>query len=461
MNQSPATHPLVPERTARILGWVARGLWLAALIAFHLWNICHYDPISGYDALDHLRVIATYHETGHAPAGGYGALNPPLYYIVMGGIWGLTQSVKALHVWELTSSLKVLQVVSLLLYGVNVWIVKKLLWTVTRNPWVRWPALTFVAYLPVHIAYAYMIFNYSLSHTLELGTIYALYSFARRPQLQRLVAAGVLAGLGAFTALTCLYTVPLGALTAFVYGPRALRRRLLWLGAFLLAFGVATLPFYRYQKNQACYLCTGNRAPTNKPFTKVYPPGFYTHFSFRALKYPYYPNHFYDGMWNLIYETTFADYFGYLVPPRLTDFGAPQNKTGLVSTGRHFIDRQLLHRAGLLSLSALPSALAILIALAVAGYRSADWLVRVFRTRARAPLSLFVFAGSVAVLAQYLAYIHRYPNWVNLHAGYLLAILVLATVEVTRLLRWRWARGAMAVAFSGYAAGCVFVFLFR
>jgi hypothetical protein len=458
MNPAPAIRAILNARTARIAGWVARGLWVAGLVAFHVWNIRHYDPISGYDALDHLRVIAIYHDSGHAPAGGYGALNPPFYYILMGALWGLTQSIK------------VLQVSSLLLYFVNVWIIKKLLWTVTRNPWVRWPALSFVAYLPVHIAYAYMIFNYSLAHTLELGALYALYSFARRPQLQRLVTAGVLAGLGAFTALTCLYTVPLGALTAFVYGPRALRRRLLWLGAFLLAFAVATLPFYRYQKDQRCYLCTGNRSPTNKPFAQVYPRGFYTHFSLRALKEPYYPHHFFDGMWNLIYETTFADYFGYLVPPRLTDFGAPTNKAGLASTGRHFVDAQLMHRAGILCLASLPSALAILMALGVAGYRSIVWLTRVRLTRlwqtrlqgdVRAPLSLFVIVASLAVLAQYLAYIHRYPNWVNLHAGYLLAIFVLAPVELGHLLRSRWARGAMAVAFSGYAAGCCYVFLFR
>ncbi len=432
--------------TLRVGRWLLPVLWIAAFVAFHAWNFVHYDPVWGYDGREHMRVMETYHQTGHRPPSGYGSTNPPLYYLVTGAIWGRTHAIK------------IVQLFSLLLFGVNVWILKGLLWSATRNPWMRWSALSFGSYLPVHLAYAYMVFNYGLSHTLELGAVYCLYSFACRARTRRLVAAGVLAGLGIVTALTTLYVAPLGVFTAFAFGPRSFCRRLLHIGAFAAALGATVAPFYRYEKGQKCFLCTGNRSATNKSFSEVYPLHFYIHFSPVGLLHPYYPNHFFDGLWNLIYETAFDDYFGYLIPGRLTDV-AGRNKRGLASTGRHFIDHDRQVREGILGLVAVPSAIALLIGAARAAGKSIIWLVRM--RRMRAPLSAFTGAASLLCFYQFLAYIHRYPNYVNIHAGYILVIFLLLAVEVARTFRARWARDVTAAAFSAYAVGAAFVFLLR
>jgi hypothetical protein len=423
-----------------------RALWIAAFVGFHLWNFTHYDPIRGYDGLHHMRVLRWYHDTGGPPASGYGSSNPPLYYMITGSLWG----------WK--HSYKVVQAFSVFLFGVNVWLLKRLLWSATRDPWMRWSALSFVAFLPVHITYAYMIFNYALAHTLEIAAVYCLYRFCEVADLRRLVGAGVLSGLSIFTALTGLYLVPLGVFAAFIFTPRALGRRLLATGAFVIAVAAVSVPLYFYPRRaRDCFLCTVNRSPTKQPSTEVYPSRFYWHVSASGLLKPYFPYHFTDGLWNLLYETAFGDYLGYLVPDRLTDWGVKSTK-GLVSTGRHYLDARRAHELAMLSLLAIPVALALLLAFGRAALKTFAWLRRL-RT-SPPPLSMFVLATALLSFAQFVAYIHKYPDYVNIHAGYFLIAFLIGAVELAAAAQARWSRAA-SLALTLYAAGTYWVFLLR
>jgi hypothetical protein len=421
-------------------------LWIAAFVGFHVWNLAHYDPIRGYDGLDHMRVLRSYHDTGRPPAFGYGSTNPPLYYMITGALWG----------WK--HSYKVVQAFSLLLFGANVWLLKRLLWSATRNTWMRWAALSFVAFLPVHISYAYMIFNYSLAHTLEIAAAYCLYRFCEVADVRRLIGAGVLSGLSIFTALTGLYLVPLGIFTAFAFTPRTLGRRLLATGAFVIAVGAVSVPLYFYSpRARGCFLCTVNRTQTSRPSTQIYPPRFYWNFSASALLQPYYPNHFVNGLWNLLYESAFGDYLGYLVPDRLTDWGA-KDQSALVSTGRHYLDARRAHEYAAVNLLAVPVALALLLTFVRAAVKTFAWLRRL-RT-SPPPQSAFVLAAALLSFAQFLAYIHRYPDYVNIHAGYFLIAFLLGVVELAAAAEAGWNRAA-SLALTVYAAGTYWVFLLR
>jgi hypothetical protein len=423
-----------------------RALWIAAFVGFHVWNFVHYDPIRGYDGLHHMRVLRAYHDTGRPPPFGYGSNNPPLYYMISGAIWG----------W--THSYKVVQAFSLLLFGVNVWLLKRLLWSVTRDTWMRWAALSFVAFLPVHITYAYMIFNYALGHALEIAAVYCLYRFCESADLRRLVGAGVLSGLSVFTALTGLYLLPLGVFTAFTFTPRTLGRRLVHTAAFVIAVAAVSVPLYFYPpRARDCLLCTVNRTETSRPSTEIYPPRFYWNFSASALLKPYYPNHFVNGLWNLVYETAFGDYLGYLVPDRLTDWGVKSTK-GLVSTGRHFLDARRAHELALVCVLAVPVALALLLAFGYAAVKTFAWLRRL-RT-SPPPRSAFVLVAALLSFAQFLAYIHRYPDYVNIHAGYFLIAFLLGAVELASAARAGWNRAA-SLALTVYAASAYWVFLLR
>ena len=435
------------ERRKRWLGIALRVLWLALFLAFHGWNFAHYNPLSGYDGKDHLRVLQSYHETGHAPVWGYAASNPPLYYAVAGAVWGLTASVKAV------------QALSLALFCCNVWIVKRMLWVATRNPVLRWAALSFIAYLPVHITYAYMVFNYSLAHAEALATVYCLYSFARRPRKCLLGAAGVLTSLGIFTALINLYLIPLAAFTALFFGPRKLARRLLWTFTFLLGVGVALAPYYFHARiAQGCFFCTSHRIVATQPASALYPRAFYTDAKLSGLSEPYF-HHTDNSLWNLLYETAFGDYFGYLVPERLTD-SAPSH-TGLISSGRHFLDPQRQRQLAWLNFLALPVAFALLAAFVHACGKSVAWLPRALRSKP--PISLLFLVAAGLVFAQFFTYIHRYtsPNHVNVHAGYVLLLFLLGPVELVTMLKSRLPRVLVEVAFFSYAAAAYWVFLLR
>ena len=425
-------------------------LWLAAFAVFHVWNFVHYDPLTGYDGQAHLRVLVYYGLWGHAPTSGYATTNPPLYYLLAGALYRLAHDYKAV------------QALSLALFCCNVAIVKRLLWSATRAPLLRWSALSFIAFLPVHITYAYMVFNYSLAQTEALLAVYCLYSFAQRPRKLALAAAGALTSLGIVTALTNLYLVPLAGISALFFGPAQLKRRWAWALSFVLGVLLTLAPFYAYEQSKhGCFFCTSHRVVAQQPASQLYPRSFYTDVKLSGLREPYF-HHVDNSLWNLLYETAFGDYFGYLIPARLSD-RAPSH-AGLTSSGRHYLDRARQQQLAWLNFIALPIALALSAALARSCFRSLAWLPRMERDRP--PLSLLFVLTTGLVFAQFLSYIHRYTSQghVNVHAGYLLIVFLLGPVELVRWLdeqQSRRLRALVALSFLVYAGAAYWVFLLR
>ena len=419
--------------------------WLLVVGGFNLWNFLHYQPQWGYDGPGHISAVK--HLLSHfaMPTSGYASTNPPAYY-----------AVAALFLY-LFGSLKVVQFLSLILYSINLALLARVLWQATGSPWLRWGLLTLFALLPPHLAYAYMVFNYSLSTSLAILSLFLMRSYLSRPEptLRRIVLAALVTGVGILTALSNLFLIPTGICLA-VLGAGRLSRRALAAFLFLVVTTSVVAPYaILSHKTTGCFLCTGNRIPTTKSVLRVYPKEFYYHLSAAALKQPFYPHHHQDGLWPILYHTLFGDYYGYLVPERLTDVtgGGP----GMVSTGRHFIDPARSRQLNYLSWLALPIGLLFLAAAVSLARKSFCWL-RGQRTPLTREAVLSVIAGG-AIFCQFLLYIHRYPNYVNIHSGYLFPAVFLLCAESARLVRGRLTTAVVATTLALYCAGAYWTFI--
>jgi hypothetical protein len=419
--------------------------WLLVVGGFNLWNFLHYQPQWGYDGVEH--VAAVKHLLSHLamPTRGYASTNPPAYY-----------AVAALFLY-LSGSLKVVQFLSLILYSINLALLARLLWQATENPWLRWGLLTLFALLPPHLAYAYMVFNYSLSTSLAILSLFLMRSYLSRPEptLRRIVLVAIVTGVGILTALSNLFLIPTGICLAILGAGRLSRRAL---AAFLFVAVAASVvaPYaILHHKTTGCFLCTGNRIPTRRSVFQVYPREFYYHVSATALELPFYPHHHRDGLWPILYHTLFGDYYGYLVPERLTD--ATGGGPGLVSTGRHFIDSGRIGQLNALSRLALPIGLLFLAATVSLARKSFCWL-RGQRTPLTREAVLSVIAGG-AIFCQFLLYIHRYPNYVNIHSGYLFPGVFLLCAESARLVRGRLTTAVVATTLAIYCGAAYWTFI--
>jgi hypothetical protein len=411
---------------------------------FNFWNFFHYQPLWGYDGYQHIGAIRYLLSHLAMPTSGYASTNPPAYYTA------------AALILYLFGFLKAVQFLSLILYSINLALLARLLWQATGSSWLRWGLLTLFALLPVHLAYAYMVFNYSLSTNLAILALFLMRSYLSRPEptLRRIVLAALVTGAGVLTALNNLFLIPTGVCLALLGAGRFSRRAL----AALFFLGVTTSVVAPYalfrQKTAGCFFCTGNRVSTAVSVLEVYPKEFYYHLSVAALDQPFFPHHHRDGLWPILYHTLFGDYYGYLVPERLTD--ASGARPGLVSTGRHFVDSARIRQLNCLSRIALPIGF-LFLAAAVSLTRKSFWWLRGQRTALTREAVFSVIAGG-ALFCQFLVYIHRYPNYVNIHAGYLFPGVFLLCAESARLVRGRWTAVVVA-ALAIYCAAAYWTFI--
>jgi len=411
-SDEPAVRGAVPVKAALLLG----------LALFHVHNFVVYDPGWGYDGAAHILLVRLFSESMEfSPLGVYGGTNPPLYYVLAGRI--------------LTSldSLKAVQAFSLVLFATSLIVIWIALRRLCGDSPLRWPILVFFALNPLHLAYAYMVFNYSLAQTIALCFVCALMVLAGRGGLARPAVAAAALGLSAaaavWTSLTNLALLPIGAAFFSCYPSLSKRTRVLATAVFL-GVSLTTIAPYAVLKNleEGCSFCTRNRPATARSFSEVYPARYYYWMSLRPFHQPHVPHYWKDGMWPVLYQTYFSDYFNYLVGPRYALTGkAP----GLVTVGPHSTDALRTTEFTLLNYLGLPLAGAMLAALAMSGWNA--W--RYFR-RGQADLfvDVIVCLATLAYFAQFLAYIHRYPDYVNIHAGYLLPTTVPLWIQVGRRL---------------------------
>jgi hypothetical protein len=397
---------------------LTKAALLIVLAAFHLHNFVVYDPRWGYDGASHILMVSLYaRSVEFNPVALYAGTNPPLYYLLAG---------KILSAFD---SLKVVQALSLLLFSLNLTVMWIALRRVCRDSPLRWPILVFFAVNPLHLAYAYMVFNYSLAQAIAIGFVGGLLILAVRVDLPRplLVASGLglAAAAGVWTSLTNLALLPIGGVFLLLHPALTRRTRILAIALFL-GVGLAAIAPYVALKNleEGCVLCTRNRPVTTHAFYEVYPARYYYWVSLRPFHQPHVPHFWKDGMWPVLYQTYFGDYFNYLVGPR---YALIDRDPALVKVGPHSTDAGRDGKLELLNYLGLPLAAAMLAALALAVWNSWRYL------RTRHPglfVDLIVCVSSVIYLAQFLAYIHRYPDYVNIHAGYLFPITAPLWIQV-------------------------------
>ena len=395
---------------------------LLALALFHVHNFLVYDPAWGYDGRAHITVVwLNARSIDFNPVTIYAGTNPPLYYVLAGKILAATDSLKAV------------QAGSLLLFAASLSAIWIALRAVCRESPLRWPILVFFALNPLHLAYAYMILNYSLAQAIAVAFLCTLLALAVREDLRRplLIACGL--GLGAaagiWTSLTNLALLPVGAAFALLHPALGRRARLLAAVVFLGTSLAAIAPYVALKNlEEGCFFCTRNRPVTTRAFYQVYPAQYYYWVSLKPFHQPHVPHFWKDGMWPVLYQTFFSDYFNYLVGPRYALTGRDPALTRVVP---HSTDARRDREFTGLNYLALPLAAAMLAAFLIAARNAWRYL------RARPPelfVDVVVCAASIAFFAQFVAYIHRYPDYVNIHAGYLFPIAAPLWVEVGRRL---------------------------
>jgi hypothetical protein len=288
--------PIADARPDRVARLVKAGL-LLALAVFHLHNFLVYDPAWGYDGPAHILVVwLNARSVEFDPTRVYAGTNPPLYYLLAGKILAATHSLKAV------------QALSLLLFLTNLAVIWVTLRRVCQASPLRWPILTFFALNPLHLAYAYMIFNYALAQAIAVALLCALVILAVRGALARpfLVAPalGLGAAMGIWTSLTNLALLPVGA-AFFLLHPALVRRTRVEATVVFLATSVIAVSPYVALKNleEGCFLCTRNRPTTTSRFYEIYPARYYYWVSLKPFHQPHVPYFWKDGMWPVLYQT--------------------------------------------------------------------------------------------------------------------------------------------------------------
>jgi len=429
---------------------IAKALLLLGLVLFHVHNFLAYDPTWGYDGRAHTLLVQLYSQSvDFNPLTAYGGTNPPLYYVLAGKIL------------EGTGSLKAVQAFSLLVFAATLAALWVTLRAVCPHSPLRWPIFAFFALNPLHLAYGYMVFNYALAQAMAVAFVCILLILAVRDDrpLPRFLAPGLglWAAAGVWTALTNLALLPIGA--AFLYfRPSASRRTRLVTTAVFLAVSLAVIAPFAAVRNleQNCFLCTANRPVSSRPFYESYPAHYYFWVSLRPFHHPHVPYFWKDGMWPVVYQTYFSDYFNYIVGPRYALAGTEPTS---IKVGPHTTDVRRDDALTLLNYLGLPLAAAMLAAFAVS-VRTAWRFVRDRRPDRFA--DVIVCVASIVYLAQFLAYIHRYPDYVNIHAGYLFPITASLWLQVARRLApgpgMGMVTGSLAVALTLYCAVAVGTF---
>ena len=410
---------------------------LISLALFHLHNFLVYDPGWGYDGAAHILLVRLFSESVEFnPLGVYGGTNPPLYYLLAAGILSGLKSLKAVQALSLalfTSSLGA------------IWIAVR---QVCAGSPLRWPILVFFAVNPLHLAYAYMIFNYALAQAIAVTFVCGLLILATAGALSRplltAAALGLSAATGVWTSLTNLALFPVGA-AFFACFPSLSRQTRVLTAAVFLAAGLAAVAPYAALKNleEGCYFCTRNRPATTRSFSEVYPARYYYWVSLRPFHQPNVPHYWKDGMWPVLYQTYFSDYFNYLVGPRYALAG---HGNGLTAVGPHSTDALRTTEFTVLNYLGLPLAAGMLAAFAISARNTWRYLTD---GRPENFIDLIVWLASLAFLAQFLAYIHLYPDYVNIHAGYLFPITVPLWIQVAR----RLAPGSAANPIAAWVLG--------
>lgn len=389
-------------------------------LGFHINNFCKYSYNWGYDAIFHISIIE-FIRNHHAlpPQEVYGGTNPPLYYIISALILALS------------SSMKLVQGLSLVCGLLYVWLFFKTLKLVSQNKTINLSLTALFSFLPTTLEFHYMIFNYTLGHLFSLLVIFLVIRSLKREQVsfKDVVFQGLASAVGVLVSLTNFFTLGLIFIPVLsVFRQNSKRAVLLGLVPIIIFLSLVG-PYFSYRNNvYQCVFCTKHRTETKVDLTEVYPVKFYYRFNLKALFYPYVPSFLHEGLWPILHTTLYADYFNYLIQPSLNSQIPAEKSKDLVRTGLHYLDKPRIRKFSILSLIGVPITIAFV--LGVFG-----GLSRLFKRsigRQDFFIDLALLSAVFGCFAQFMMYILRYPDYLNIHAGYLVPAIFCLCLLVSR-----------------------------
>ncbi len=414
-------------------------LWAAALLALgaaqYAWNIVRVSPLSGYDALGHVKYILVILGEGRLPHPTLGpecAFNPPLYYMLGALAWRALEPLGALAI------VVGLRSISAAAWLAAAWTTYRLCRRMGAGVGPSLVALALFLFVPACQLAIPMERNETLAAALSVLALPWLLDLEERPADMKAAAiVGTLAGLAAIAKFSGLWIAAACAIP-FLKG-RPSRGTLEAAAGCFLVMGAIAAPVYA--RNAAL---TG----TPLPLSTLGEPAetFVRRLTFRERRFADYlwldprclwePALFKAGersglnprmtnVWGTTYASAWHDAFSVRVPAR--------------EQGRGLRVGRALALIGL-----IPTALCVL------GFAAA--LAAALRGRAE-PGTLPLVGMTLIGLTLFLAYTWRTPPAVSLKASYLTPLAGAAAVFFCRgasLLRGRW--GAVGLASSALAA---------
>jgi len=447
--------------------WIGSALLGLIFVVFHVHNFPLYHPLSGYDSPAHIAIAEYVRWNWEMPPVdfGYGASNPPLYYYVAAVILTLTGSLKALQFFSFLCYLVMSGCFILLLQK---WVTHRLLLLSVLALFLFWP---------LSLGSAYIIYNYSLGYCLGILALTLTLSMliSGRLTLKQVFALSATLAFGLLTSLTNFAMIPVcfgGILANRAWAWRK-RWQAVGLGAMLMM--ALLLPGLTYQVDRVgCVFCTKHRLDvTRLPGAPVFPfpLKYYYHFPLRAVATPYSPKYLRAGLNLLLHQTLYSDYFNYLVGPTLRglreDRCFPRGPE-MPCTRPHYLDRQKIENMvwlNVLGFAITPFLIYALLSGARQTYRQLRRLEKSKISKTGGLIDMFLLGAFAMPALQFLYYIHRYPEYLNVHAGYLytslFALLLLLARRIQATPRSKYWIPLLGSACLIYTGMCLVTFWLR
>jgi hypothetical protein len=396
-------------------------IFLSFLIVFNINNFIKYSPYWGFDGPGHIYLIRYISEFWSFPKEMvYGVSNPPLYYFL------------AAVLLKIFNNIKIVQLFSLILYFIDLYLLSKCINVLSKNTILNYSVLCFFALLPLNLHYAYMIFNYPLGHFFAILIIYLMIDSFLKESLSKkqIVLISLLTILSILTSLTNLIFLPLLIIYLVLFPYLNLKHKL---SAILIVAFVNALflyPYYVYKVNSYGNFLHITHRTKNKvnisELYKTYPLKFYYNFDLNSFNLPYAPNYMKDGMWILLHQTLYSDYFNYQVDSKHSSDTIPTK--GLINTGQHYIDKDKAMKFTGLNYMGIPISFFFLIVILSSLKNS--FLFILDQKKTEYFLDLISLTAILLFFVQFLVYILQYPSYVNISSGYIFPAIFILCINL-------------------------------
>ncbi len=217
-----------------------------------------------------------------------------------------------------------------------------------------------------------------------------------------------------------------------------MKKKIAGLGIYLVAVLCVLLPYLNYVqqfKFRNYFVVSHRNLDLYNPgkFGRAYPLSFYAAWDRRVWQYPYYPRFVRKGFWPILHHTLYGDYSN-IQADSVTRRGASLPKDA-IRTANHHLSRTRLKQ--LILLGILGAGISVFFGWFV--LKSVCHAVIYFTKRLAKDFTDFILILALLFLfAQFFIYIQLYPEYVNIHFGYLFASVFVVCICAVRFMTTRW-----------------------